>query len=264
MGFLAGLGIAALGQLVGGAIDSGFQQANDSHSAKLSLHTSKELFKYQNSNKYQFMVDDLNKAGLNPMLAVGGMQGSAGGVISGSGNKIDSSGINSAMATRESLRIAKTEAETERLKVWSEMQERQQNIEYLKALTNRTNLLAPSENALMVAQSDFHRANILKSTAEIDKIYNDIHNNNRITQAQIDNLIANTRHLRVITGNESINHDLLLKARDSKSEALKRELLNTWYGQLSHQMGYLMSLQTQGLSGFGVNNHGTVGYRFGK
>lgn len=260
MGWLSDLGKGLVGTVAGGLVGNWFDSSNNAKTGQQNLATSKELFKYQNSNKYQFMVDDLNKAGLNPMLAVTGMQGSAGGVVNGSSRSSDEQGINNATATRKALQIQKEQLDIERDRAVAERLEKEANAEMAKALANRYNTLTPTENAKTVAETKFINQNIMKTSAEIDKIYSDIMNSGRITQAQVDNLIAQTRHLRVVTGNESINYDLLLRIRDSKSEAMKRELLEHWYWQVAHNTGYLFDLVT-GSSGVGLTTAGKFGFK---
>ena len=164
-----------VGAITGGLINSHFQKSNNAHAAELSLQNSKDLFKYQNENKYQFIVDDLRKAGLNPMLAVGGMQGSAGGVVSGDSSPTDTNGINNATAARQQIKIQQKQLEIDKDRSEAERLEKEANAEMARALANRYNTLTPTENAKTVAETQFINRNIAKTSAEIDKIFADIH-----------------------------------------------------------------------------------------
>lgn len=256
-----GLGTTLVGSVLGGAISNAFDQSNNAVTTKQNLEAQKQLFEYQNRNKYQFMVDDLNKAGLNPLLAVNGLQGSSVGGVSGSSGNTDVAHINSARAQAEANRIALKNADTELFKAKSEALEKEANVKLAEALANRYNTLTPTDNAKSVAEIQFINNNIFKTNAEIDKIYSDIRRENRIADAQITELIERAKHLRVVTGNESINYDLLIRARDSKSEAIKRELLDMWQWQLLHNVGYMFDLVT-GNSGIGATTAGKFGFRF--
>lgn len=98
---------------VGGAIGSLFGGINSSKSAKIDLAANKELWDYQTKNQYQNMVYDLNKAGINPMLAVGGLSSAAGGSVGGSPAGADTSSISNATAQKAQIRIAEKNADTD-------------------------------------------------------------------------------------------------------------------------------------------------------
>ena len=72
MSFWAGAGGAAIGgglDLISGALNRGFARQQAKSAYKRSVHSYK--------HRYQWMVDDLVKAGLNPILALGHGPGSA-------------------------------------------------------------------------------------------------------------------------------------------------------------------------------------------
>lgn len=85
MSLLGDIGLGALGDLIG----TGISGAAQSHLMQKQYEYNKELYQ----NRYQWTTQDLRKAGLNPILAAGGLSGGAASVgLSG----VNSGSVNSA------------------------------------------------------------------------------------------------------------------------------------------------------------------------
>lgn len=258
-----GLGTTLVGSALGGAISSAFDQSNNAVTAKQNLAAQKELFEYQNKNKYQFMIDDLNKAGLNPILAVGGLQGSSGGSVSGAGGSTDVSHINNARAQAEVNRIANKQLEIDRLRAQAEADEKEAQRDLSRAMAERLAVMTPIESKEGIARTALYQQQVLESSSRIDKIYADINREKRITDAQISEIEANVKRLNfMLHGKDKIELTLLERVRDSKNEKYKREVLDSLYGEIAAKFGYLLELQGLKPSSIGASSTGSYGVRW--
>lgn len=101
---------AALGDIIG----SGINSASQSYFLDKQLKYNKELYQ----NRYQWTVQDLRKAGLNPILAAGGLSSGAAsvglaGVNSGSVNSAATAYRRMNTVEKEGLKIQKQNADTQ-------------------------------------------------------------------------------------------------------------------------------------------------------
>lgn len=81
--------IAAGAALAGGMLSNSSAKSREEAADKRQYELSKELWKYQMSNSHQFQVEDLKKAGINPILSSqmgSNTTGGVGGHISSGGN----------------------------------------------------------------------------------------------------------------------------------------------------------------------------------
>lgn len=262
-GGFTGLGTTLVGSVLGGAISNAFDQSNNAVTTKQNLEAQKQLFEYQNRNKYQFMVDDLNKAGLNPLLAVNGLQGSSVGGVSGSNGNTDVGHINSARAQAEVNRIANKQLEIDRLRAQAEADEKGAQRDLARAMANRLSVMTPIESKEGIARTALYQQQVLESSVNIDKLYADIDREKRITDAQILEIEANVKRLNfMLNGKDKVELTMLERARDSKSEEFKRDVLNSLYGEISAKFGYLLELQGLKPSAIGVSSSGNYGIRY--
>lgn len=110
MSHLGDLGLGALGDLIG----TGISGAAQSYLLKKQYEYNKELYQ----NRYQWTTQDLRKAGLNPILAAGGLSGSAAsvglaGVNSGSVNSAATAYRRMNTVEKEGLKIQQQNADTQ-------------------------------------------------------------------------------------------------------------------------------------------------------
>lgn len=110
MSHLGDLGLGALGDLIG----TGISSAAQSQLLKKQFEYNKELYQ----NRYQWTTQDLRKAGLNPILAAGGLSGSAAsvglaGVNSGSVNSAATAYRRMNTVEKKGLEIQQQNADTQ-------------------------------------------------------------------------------------------------------------------------------------------------------
>lgn len=215
---------SAIGSFVGGAIGSEFNQANNAYSAGLSLENSKKLFEYQNRNKYQFMVDDLNKAGLNPMLAVGGMQGSAGGVISGSSSNVDASGINNATAQRAQIRIAEKNAETELLKAKAEAR-----LAYSQAETE--DFMRTINGEFVNAQTVELNSRVVNDAFRMQMEFEDLLMRKEVHGYEVQKILSEIKHLASMANLNEAQYKQIMADVNSLDKVYHRDWLSTEPGR---------------------------------
>lgn len=68
MSFL-GIGLPAFTELAGGLLGGALNSAYQRNQMKAQVQAMKDIWSYQQQNAHQFEVDDLRKAGLNPILS---------------------------------------------------------------------------------------------------------------------------------------------------------------------------------------------------
>lgn len=248
MGFFSGLlggssvgfGTTLLGSVLGGAISSGFQNANNAKAMELQHNYSKDLFEFQNRNKYQFMVDDLNKAGLNPMLAVGGLQGSAGGTVTGTSSPVDVGHINSARAQAEANRIANINAKTELLRAEAERDEKRANIKLIEAQTNDLNTMTPLNSALAVAKREQIYGSIVNDARLISSQIRKLESGVALDRAEIQKTIKSLENIAMEFQVRGLDYQKLYRELYGAKALAQEETLNSYLGGMAVGLGTLL------------------------
>lgn len=205
--------MGVLGSILGNAVNSAFSGLN----AETSYHYNLKLQKAVNSNRHQWEVSDLRKAGLNPILsATNGMgYANAGGVsIASSDSGLGSAETSSNTAFKvqkmqndNSLEITDRNNKTSR-DIADQSNDTQERFNQGQLDIGRTNAFSGLMNA--VSNSSYYRAMTLSTLAAIDRAdrvaESEINRNNSIGagalmsgQAAVDN--ANTGKSRMLAQN---------------------------------------------------------------
>lgn len=217
---------SALSSVTGGLIGSSFGKSNSAYASKLDLQSSKELFEYENRNKYQFMVDDLVKAGLNPLLAVNGMQGaSVGGMTSASASmKADDMGVNNGTAVRAQIRIAEKNAETELLRAKAEARladSRADTEEYMREINGR---LVNAKTADLASQ-------ISDRAMRLNYDFEDLLMRKEVHGYEVQKIIEEVKHLASMSSLNEAEYKKIMYDVNSLDKQYHREWLSTAPGK---------------------------------
>lgn len=171
------LSLAWLGEIAGNLLGKWASSAMDSHYSSQvinkQLAAQKDLFEYENTHKHQFEVDDLRKAGLNPILsATNGQALGVGGISAPNWSSDDDVyGPSAARQLQErqigvqerQQKVAEmlAEGELERNKTQSDLNRIEGNIKLMKADAELENIIADTskKNAeVKLAQGKFEEA----------------------------------------------------------------------------------------------------------
>lgn len=235
---------------IGGALLGNKLQGN---SAKANAEMSLENWKYMQSNKHQLEVEDLRKAGLNPILSAG--NGSAVSAPSVSGNPESQLGKNIAdtITAAKQLKIAQTEADSN--KIAAEAQ---------KTQAETAKNLAEFQSNFLKSQTGYYFAMSGKAFAEADKVRQDIANSitelqqsikesnsrinlyntqafniNELTPYQKNKMIQEAQHLLSQMKVDEKEIALLDKELNGLSAEKKNEYLSSWLGDKLTYLGFV-------------------------
>lgn len=262
-------------------------------SAKQNASLSKDIWRYQQQNAHQFEVQDLRAAGLNPILSatnsqIAGMSSVSGGSVSDNG--LGAAAINASSAKAMKLIDAEIEGkkldnDTKRLGLEagrldldraigsstidlnnSAKDVNDANVGYLNGKTENERLTTASEIKLRDKEIEHISAQIANeanlTAAQIQRM----HSQNAVDLATIEHLHAAAKE--AIQRSDLTYQQKLAVMADLDSETRKLEnlsakqrydYLSTAYGNVSHQVGFGLSL----VNPFGMVSFGKSGARVG-
>lgn len=217
---------SALSSATGVLIGSAFGQSNSAYASKLDLESSKKLFEYENRNKYQFMVDDLNKAGLNPILAVNGMQGvPVGGMTSGAASmRADDMGVNNGAAARAQIRIAEKNAQTELLRAQAEARlanSRADTEDYMREINGR---LVNAKTADLASQ-------VSDRSARLQYDFQDLLMRKEVHGYEVQKIVQEIKHLASMSSLNEAEYKKIMADVNSWDKKLHNEWISTEPGR---------------------------------
>ncbi len=250
---LKGVAGDVLGGIFGGAVNSAYAQQN----AQQNTELQKELWKYMQSNKHQLEVQDLEAAGLNKILSA--TNGQAIGAPSVSGSADTSNDVNSAAAAFRQLKIAETNAETEKIKAEAERTNAQANAD--NAATNKAKAdqeileskarvpVYEGQSAKLIAERDAIRQGILNDLErlehEIKEIDSRTNLNNvnawnikELTPWQVNKLNMEGQKLLASIGIDEKQARLLQRELENIEPEMRRDYLESKLGYGLHMLGY--------------------------
>lgn len=180
MSWLTSLAGSIAGDIGSGLINSAFARSN----AKKQVELQKELFDYQMSNAHQLEVEDLRKAGLNPILSASGSTHASIPSVSVDGSP--ASNLNATMLQRKQLKIADKQADIDLMNANTAYQRMLSDkaLNAVKAQTERFNW------KILLNQSDNIKANTDVLKTQVLELFNRINNNNKVTDATVNQLNA--------------------------------------------------------------------------
>lgn len=245
MSFLANLAGGLLGNALGGAISS----AQSANLAEKQAEIQYKNWEKMQSNKHQLEVKDLEAAGLNKILSA--TNGSAVSAPAISMPNVDSKLGTTAMQLsieQQKAEIAKTEAETNKM-----------NAETARTVGEAGAHLDTVQAGNIEAKQPFEISNLQKEgqllegqsalvSAQTQRELNSIINDNKITEAQVRNLDANSavayKTIDQITANiDKINNEIITDVAARQKLSLETDKLNRELRNLEpqHRQAYLES-----------------------
>ena len=175
-----------LGSIVGGLTGGLIGGVADHQSAKHNAELSRQNWIYQQSNAHQLEIEDLRKAGLNPVLsATGGHMAGMSPVNPGSSGGAYANAITQAITSSKQLKMQ------EKLQS-RELDIAQTNAETAKAKADTDLFRAKNESELIKSQVGYYDATSAYTLSKKDQVLQDIANSIQLTKAQVAHLRSGT------------------------------------------------------------------------
>ena len=185
-----------LGSIVGGLTGGLIGGVADHQSAKHNAGLSRENWIYQQSNAHQLEIEDLRKAGLNPILsATGGHMAGMSPVNPGSSGGAYANAITQAITSSKQLKmqeklqsreldIAQTNAETAKAKADTDLYKAQNESKLIDSQV----VLNKFNSSLSLKQADLTIARTYKTYADIQEVFQRMRDNHLVSMATVDKL----------------------------------------------------------------------------
>lgn len=254
-------------------------------SAKQNAALSKELWQYQQSHAHQLEVEDLRKAGLNPILSATNGQLAGMPSVSGSDYGVGQnivSALNNAAVVKAQKENKLIDAELEGKRIDNEQAKlnfEMDKFEYEKTLidaqarnlnTNADYITAKNAREISLNDAQVRQINSAIENqnslthAQVSKLYSGI----RVDNATIDKIHADTKKVIEDSNLAYWQKTALISSLSDQSAALKRmtaqqqlEYLSGTFGEVQHKTGYGFKLLNP-FQGFGFSSSGNYGARF--
>ncbi len=269
MSFLGSAAGAIGGSLVGGLVGS--------YSAKQNAALSLSNWKYMQSNAHQLEVEDLKKAGLNPILSATNSQVAGMSSVSGSDYGAGQSFSNAIQAEAN----RRLEKENKLLDVnikEKELDNEAKRIEIEDYISRR-------QADLWQVQGNYYNAQVANDTkrtnAVVAKVFSDIANSRDITSATVRQLNSGTAlnykqiaklgaDMKKIVSEASLTDTQRIallreinsgtKALENKRASQQSEYLDTWFGELQNKFGFGFELMNPFARGGVRTSKGAIGF----
>lgn len=239
MSWLGSFGGDMLGHYIGGAIDTQNSKHLQEHSARMQLQNWKEM----QSSQYQLMREDLQKANLNPILAISGGVSSVSSPSAPSGGGLSSKSTAGSSATasevaKKQVNVAETNAETEQKRVDNQGRLIESQAKNLEALTRKLEQLLPYDTAEAQSRIDRNYGELAQGWSRIEVSMRDVDSliklrekQGRLSDAQAGQCVALIGKIVAETTGQHINNGLLFRELTNPDVNIHRDYRNSAFGK---------------------------------
>lgn len=195
------------------------------------------------STQYQLMREDLQKANLNPMLAISGGVSSVSSPSAPSGGGISSRSTAGSSATanevaKKQANVAETNAQTEQKRVDNQSKLIDSQIQNLNILSERLQKLLPLDTAEAQSRIDRNYGELAQgwsrlqiSMRDVDSLISLREKQGRLSDAQAGQCVALIGKIVAETTGQHINNGLLFRELTNPDVNIHRDYRNSTFGK---------------------------------